>query len=117
MLSDPLPLSRTAAVEAELNYLSPGERRPVNYTFEPPEGTPWSSGTLDARRVTIRNARPLAEAGEVSLDRNGFQLVSHRSAVTDFSDDSVIRLVYHPESEALLRDITGGLCQVDDCAG
>ncbi|SDC58289.1 CmcJ/NvfI family oxidoreductase [Paraburkholderia lycopersici] len=98
---------RTPAVEAELNYLAPGTTRPVNYTFEPPAGTPWSSGTLDPRRVTIRNARPLAEAGEISLDRNGFQLISHRSAVSDFTDESLIRLVYRPEAEALLRDMTG----------
>ncbi|WP_069261304.1 CmcJ/NvfI family oxidoreductase [Paraburkholderia nodosa] len=107
VLSAPSPLSRTSAVEAELNYLAPGNARPVNYTFEPPEGTPWSSGTLDPRRVTIRNARPLAEAGEISLDRNGFQLVSHRSAVSDYNDESLIRLVYRPEAEALLRDMTG----------
>lgn len=107
VLSSSPTASRTSAVEAELNYLAPGVARPVNYTFEPPAGTPWSSGTLDPRRVTIRNARPLAEAGEISLDHNGFQLVSHRSALSDFSDDSLIRLVYRPEAEALLREITG----------
>jgi hypothetical protein len=99
--------SQTSAVEAELNYLAPGNARPVNYTFEPPAGTPWSSSKIDPRRVTIRNARPRAEAGQISLDRNGFQLVSHRSAVSDFSDDDLIRRVYRPEAEALLRDITG----------
>ncbi|MCX5544117.1 CmcJ/NvfI family oxidoreductase [Paraburkholderia sp. CNPSo 3076] len=101
------PASQTSTVEAELNYLAPGNARPVNYTFEPPAGTPWSSGKIDARRVTIHNARPLAEAGEISLDRNGFQLVSHRSAVSDFSDDTLIRCVYRPEAEALLRNLTG----------
>lgn len=94
-------------VEAELNYLAPGDARPVNYTYEPPAGTPWSSGTLDPHRVRIHNARPLAERGEISLHWNGFQLVSHRSALNDFSDESLIRLVYRPEAEALLRDITG----------
>ncbi|MEM5316027.1 CmcJ/NvfI family oxidoreductase [Paraburkholderia sp. JHI869] len=106
VLAAPPPPARTSAVEAELNYLARGITRPVSYTFEPPAGKPWNSGVLDPRRVTIRNARPLAEAGEISLDRNGFQLVSHRSAVSDFSDDSLIRLVYRPESEALLRDMT-----------
>ena len=99
--------SQTSGVDAELNYLAPGDARPVNYTFEPPAGTPWSSGTPDPRCVRIHNARPLAEAGEISLHRNGFQLVSHRSALNDFSDDSLIRLVYRPEAEALLRGITG----------
>ncbi|CAG9272639.1 conserved hypothetical protein [Paraburkholderia unamae] len=107
VLPDPVAISRKSAVEAELNYLAPGVARPVSYTFEPPEGTPWSSGALEARRVTIHNARPLAEAGQISLDRNGFQLVSHRSALSDFSEESLIRLVYRPEAEALLRELTG----------
>ncbi|WP_322015595.1 CmcJ/NvfI family oxidoreductase [Paraburkholderia sp. J12] len=97
------------AVVAELNYLAHGESRPVSWTFEPPAGTPWTTGELAPTRVTIRDARPLAAAGEWSLDANGFQFVSHRSAVTpeDFGDESVIRLVYYPEAEALLRDATG----------
>jgi hypothetical protein len=32
VLADPEPLTRASAVEAELNYLAPGEARPVNYT-------------------------------------------------------------------------------------
>lgn len=95
------------SVEAELNYLAPGTVRPVNYTFEPPAGIPWSSGTLDPRRVTIHNARPLAQNGGISLDKQGFQHVAHASALHDFSDEAQIRDVYLPEAEALLRTITG----------
>jgi hypothetical protein len=100
-------VSNNHAVEAELNYLAPGTSRPVNYTFEPPEGTPWQTGVLEARRVTIHDARPLAQSGELKLDRQGFQLVAHRSALDDFSDDARIRNVYYPEAEALLRAATG----------
>ncbi|CAG9205004.1 Methyltransferase [Paraburkholderia tropica] len=106
----PLTLSTISpahAVEAELNYLAPGTARPVNYTFEPPEGTPWSSGTLDPRRVTIHDARPLAQSGGISLDHQGFQRVAHASRLHDFSDDARIRDVYLPESAALLRTLTG----------
>lgn len=106
-LDEPPRTSNRHEVEAELNYLAPGQARPVSYTFEPPPGTPWQSGALQPTRVTIRNARALAADGEFSLDRSGFQRVSHQSAVTDFSDESVIRLVYYPEAEALLRDATG----------
>ncbi|WP_321901821.1 CmcJ/NvfI family oxidoreductase [Paraburkholderia tropica] len=95
------------SVEAELNYLAPGTVRPVNYTFEPPAGIPWSSGTLDPRRVTIHNARPLAQNGGISLDKQGFQHVAHASALHDVSDEAQIRDVYLPEAEALLRTITG----------
>jgi len=95
------------AVEAELNYLRAGEGRPVSYTFEPPPGVPWTSGALEPRRVTIRDARPLAAAGELSLDKSGFERVAHRSALTDFSDDAAIRSIYYSESEQALLKATG----------
>lgn len=102
------PLTETLrAVEAELNYLRAGEGRPVSYTFEPPAGVPWTSGALEPRRVTIRDARPLAAAGELSLDKSGFERVAHRSALTDFSDDAAIRSIYYSESEQVLLKATG----------
>ena len=95
------------AVEAELNYLRAGEGRPVSYTFEPPPGVPWTSGVLEPRRVTIRDARPLAVAGELSLDKSGFERVAHASALTDFSDDAAIRSIYYSESAQVLLKATG----------
>ena len=95
------------AVEAELNYLRAGEGRPVSYTFEPPAGVPWTSGVLEPRRVTIRDARPLAAAGELSLDKSGFERVAHVSALTDFSDDAAIRSIYYSESAQVLLKATG----------
>lgn len=94
-------------IQAELNYLRPGEGRPVSYTFEPPHGVPWTSGQLEARQVTIRNARLLAAAGELSLDKSGFQHVDHKSALNDFSDDAAIRTTYYRESEQVLLKATG----------
>ena len=96
-----------SSVEAELNYLKAGEGRPVSYTFEPPAGVPWVTGTLEPRRVTIRDGRPLVALHELSLDRSGFTQVSHRSALADFSHEGTIRDIYYRESEALLRDVTG----------
>ena len=102
------PLTETLrAVEAELNYLRAGEGRPVSYTFEPPAGVPWTSGALEPRRVTVRDARPLAAAGELSLDKSGFERVAHRSALTDFSDDAAIRSIYYSESAQVLLKATG----------
>lgn len=95
------------AVEAELNYLRAGEGRPVSYTFEPPPGVPWTSGALEPRRVTIGDARPLAAAGELSLDKSGFERIEHRSALSDFSDDAVIRSLYYDESAQVLLKATG----------
>jgi hypothetical protein len=95
------------AVEAELNYLRAGEGRPVSYTFEPPPGVLWTSGALEPRRVTIRDARPLAAAGELSLDKSGFERIEHRSALSDFSDDAAIRSLYYDESAQVLLKATG----------
>jgi hypothetical protein len=103
---DPRPRTLDA-VEAELNYLVPDGERPVSYAFEPPPGIPWQSGTYAPQRVSIRNARPLAEDGKLSLDTNGFELKWHRSALTDFSDDDVIRRVYYAEAVEFLKASTG----------
>jgi hypothetical protein len=97
----------TSSVQVELNYLAPGVSRPVSYTFEPPEGVPWNTGEISPQRVAIHDARPLAALGELSLDRSGFAQVAHRSALSDFGDDAVVRALYYPESEALLRAATG----------
>lgn len=102
MLAATLPF-----VEAELNYLKAGQGRPVSYTFEPPPGTPWETGELEARRVAIRDGRPLVALNELSLDRSGFTQISHRSVVADFSHEGTIRDIYYREAEALLRDVTG----------
>ncbi|SKA20607.1 hypothetical protein SAMN02745126_04128 [Enhydrobacter aerosaccus] len=92
-------------VVADLNYLVPMAERPRNYTFEPPAGEPWSNIQNETRRVSIHDARPIAD--KVSLDANGFALVSHRSAVRDFFDDDEVRKVYYPEVERLLKEATG----------
>ena len=42
-------------------------------------------------------------AGTLSLDREGFVLLRHGTAVADFYDDDQVERVYHPEIEALLR--------------
>jgi hypothetical protein len=44
-----------------------------------------------------------------TLDRNGFELRQHRSRVTDFSEDAVIRDVYYRESEELIKAVTGAV--------
>lgn len=95
------------AVEAELLYLIPDGERPVSYAFEPPPGTPWQSGNYAPHKVSITNGRPLAARGELSLDRSGFELIRHRSALSDFSDDDEIRRVYYPEAIELLKASTG----------
>jgi hypothetical protein len=92
-------------VLADMNYLGPMSERPRNYTFEPPAGIPLSNVVNETHQVAIRDARPIAD--KVSLDANGFALVSHQSGVRDFFDDDEVKRVYYPEVERLVKQETG----------
>ena len=59
----------------------------------------------ETHQVAIRDARPIAD--KVSLDANGFALVSHASAVRDFFDEEEVKRVYYPEIERLVKQETG----------
>jgi hypothetical protein len=99
--------SPPASIEAELNYLRHTGARPVNYTFQPPPGVPQRSGEVDARRVKISNARQESELP--TLDRNGFQLLTHVSAVQDFANEDAIRSIYYREAAELIQRATGAV--------
>jgi hypothetical protein len=92
-------------VEAELNYLAPMKERPRNYTFDPPPGVPRSNISNEAHQVPIYNARPIEH--DVSLDRQGFDVLHYQSAVRDFWDEDEIRSVYYPEVERVIAEATG----------
>ena len=91
-------------VEGVLNYLAPTNERPRTYTNDQPPGEPRTTVVSESHVVPIRNLRPVASA--VSLDREGFSLVHHDTAVTDFYDDDEVKSVYYPEVETALEDAT-----------
>jgi hypothetical protein len=92
-------------VLADLHYLKPMAERPFNYTYDPPPGVPRSNTEHETHRVPIHDMRPIES--EISLDREGFELLGHRSAVRDFYNDEEVRAVYYPESERLIADALG----------
>jgi hypothetical protein len=92
-------------VKAELHYLAPTSERPRTYTYDPPAGVPRSTATNEPHTVQISDMRPILP--EISLDRHGFDLVQHRSAVRDFYNKQEVKSVYYPEAEQLLKDMTG----------
>lgn len=92
-------------VEGLLNYLASAVPKPVNYAYEPPPGVPKRSGSYAAYPVRIRNGREVS--GQLSLDRQGFVLTPHETAVRDFYDPEEVRSVYYPEIEKLVKAITG----------
>jgi hypothetical protein len=95
-----------AATEAILNYLVSTSERPRSYAYEPPANAPKTNISSIEVAVPIRNARPIV--GAITLDRNGFELIKHRSAMRDFYDDEEVKRTYYPEAERLLEAATGG---------
>ena len=92
-------------VEASLNYIAEASAKPVYYAYEPPAGVPRQTGNFIAQAVSIRDGRALI--GELSLDRQGFEVKQHQSAVKDFYDPEEVAKVYYPEVERLLKEATG----------
>ena len=95
----------TSAVDAEITFSVDTGEKPVNETFESGQIIRRRTGATERRTVPIRDARPLA--GELSLDRNGFVLVDHPTAVRDFFDPEELASVYYPEVEQLVKRVSG----------
>ena len=93
------------AVVAPLNFLVPMAERPVAYNYEPPPGVPARTGKSEEHRVPIRDARPLI--GRLSVDKEGFVLLHHQTAVRNFYDENEITSVYYPECERVIKEATG----------
>src|SRR4029077_11104323 len=80
-------------------------QRPRSPASAPAEGEARSNMTYDPHKISIYDMRPIQH--ELDLDREGFGLVEHRTAVKDFWDDDEVRRVYYPEAERFLMDVTG----------
>ncbi len=94
-------------VVGELNYLLDDGVRPVNYTFDPPDGLPRRRGTLQPTQVQIHNARLLAVPA--TLDVQGFERVDEPTAVADLQNEGQVVQAYYAEADALLRRHTGAI--------
>ena len=91
-------------VEAPLNYLSGGTKKPANYMYTPPSGVPARSGRYVAHTLPIFNGRVLQD--RLSLDQHGFQLIRRETRVKNFYDELEVKTVYYPEVEYLVRKLT-----------
>jgi hypothetical protein len=92
-------------VDGTLHYLGPVTASPYTYTFDPPPGVERSNLVNEAHLVPIYDAR--VAAPDATLDREGFAVLHHRSAVRDFYDEDEIRRVYYPETEQAIAAATG----------
>ncbi len=94
-----------ARIDATLNYIADTAEKRLYFTFDPPPGTPRLPGEVAAHTVSIRDAREIVH--ELSLDRQGFQLVYQQTSVEDFYKKEEVKRVYYPEVEHLLKEATG----------
>jgi hypothetical protein len=84
-----------------INYTGPMDEPPRYHAMDASRNV----HVFDPRMVDIREAR--SHVDQPSLDREGFQLVRHTSAVRDYLDSAELERVYSPEICDLVRAVTG----------
>ena len=92
-------------IDAPVVYLADLDVKPVSYNPPPGTALPHRDGNYRPFIVAMHDGRQVAD--KLSLDREGFELVRHETAVKDFYDDDEVRAVYYPELERLLKQATG----------
>ena len=92
-------------IEASLRFIVPQDTKPYFNSSALTGGLPKLFFESEDHTVTIRDMRPLAD--ELSLDRQGFELRQHATAVNDLHDDEDVERIYDREIEALLKEATG----------
>src|SRR5262245_46784089 len=74
----------SADVNAALTFITRSDTKPVFHSAAYTGGAPRVFFDTECHSVLIRDMRPLAEA--LSLEREGFELRRHRTAVRDLYD-------------------------------
>jgi hypothetical protein len=89
-------------VSATLNYLRPGSKR--NRLYVAPGGH-LTTTEYAPTTVTVTNGRPYLD--DFGLDRSGFTLLRHTSAVDDFADPAKLDGTYRAEAGELVKQALG----------
>ena len=92
-------------VDAPLHYVAHAAERLRSYTYDPPEGVARSNIVPETHIVPIYSLRPIA--ADLSLDREGFELLHRPTVMGDFYDEAQIRDIYYKETERLIAEATG----------
>ncbi len=100
----PLGLGRDD-IEAALTFGVPQDSKPYFESAALTGNQPRLHYATDDRAVTVHDMRPLA--ADLSLDRQGFELHRHKTAVDDLYDDDTVAEIYDREIEDLLKEATG----------
>lgn len=92
-------------VVATLNYTSSKDGESEWYIHNPEPGIAEREPQLEPHSVRIYSAR--STSAEFSIDKAGFQLTPFKSDVTDFHNEEDVRTGYYPETEELVKRLTG----------
>ncbi len=88
-------------ISASLNFIRRQDSKPTFQSSALTGGAPKYFYDTEAHTVTISDMRKIAQ--DLSVDREGFELLHHATAVKDLYDDDTVERAYLPEIEALLR--------------
>ncbi len=91
--------------DAALSFVDPSGGRPAVYLDETESTATRATGRYEWRTVPIHDGRPIARA--LSIDREGFALLNHDSAVGNFYDDQEVNAVYVSELERFIGALLG----------
>ena len=91
----------TRIVEGLVNYTSQMAVRPRYYANDHSRDVL----TLDERTIRVEDAR--GRATPPCLESEGFALVKHHTAVSDFRDPQAIMRIHAPEIESLVKRLSG----------
>ena len=98
------------SIVARLAYLAAGHTRVGYRVFPPSAGRPLESPPKEYHEVRIHDCRPILEG--LSLEKTGFIVSRHVSAVENFYDEELVRKRYFPEMESVVREATGALAVI-----
>ena len=90
-----------AEVRGALTFIRPQNTKPVFHSSALTGGVPEVFFEVEEHTVPIGDMREIADT--LSIDREGFELLRHTTAVEDLYDDDAVDNQYYPEIEALLR--------------
>ena len=99
MAADGGQVGRT--VQGEVSYFGDAPEKPTFHAQDHDRDN-WRA---DLRTLSFHDARGWSTPP--SLDREGFCLAPHKTAIRDFTNRDEVRAGYAPELEELLREVTG----------
>ena len=90
-----------AGVHGTLTFIRPQNTKPVFHSSALTGGIPEVFFEVEEHTVPIGDMREIADT--LSIDREGFELMRHTTAVEDLYDDDAVDKQYFAEIESLLR--------------